>query len=172
MKKNLLSVLILALLAVNLILTAVMMVTSFSANRKVSKLVGDIAMAVDLQITADPEEAGPADVPMKDVVTYEINEMTIPLTIGEDGEEHFAIVSVTLSMNSKDKDYGTYGETLAERDGLIQSEITNAFSVRTVDEVRDPKVREELQQEILERIQEMFKSTFIFKASFKNIVYQ
>ena len=48
MKKNLLSVVILALLVVNLILTGIMMFSCVSANKKTAALVNDIASVLDL----------------------------------------------------------------------------------------------------------------------------
>ena len=51
MKKNLMSVVILALLVVNLILTGIMMFSCVSANKKTAALVNDIASVLDLELT-------------------------------------------------------------------------------------------------------------------------
>ena len=106
MKKNLISIIILALLIVNIVLTAIMMFSVTTTNRKTAALVGDIASAISLDLgTGENGEQEEEIVPMADVVTYTIADMTIPLKKGEDGESHFAMLSVTLSMNSKNKDY-------------------------------------------------------------------
>ena len=53
MKRNLLSIIILALLVVNIVMTAVMMFTIVPANKKTISLVGDIASAMKLELS-DP----------------------------------------------------------------------------------------------------------------------
>ena len=57
MKKNLLSVVILALLVVNLILTGIMMFSCVSANKKTAALVNDIASVLDLELTGGGSNA-------------------------------------------------------------------------------------------------------------------
>ena len=50
MKKNLISIIILALLIVNIVLTAIMMFSVTTTNRKTAALVGDIASAISLDL--------------------------------------------------------------------------------------------------------------------------
>ena len=70
------------------------------------------------------------NVPIADVVPYTIADMQILLkkdapAEGEEGEgkDHYAVLSITLSMNSKHKDYKTYGEEMATREDLIRGQI-------------------------------------------------
>lgn len=49
MKRNLLSIIILALLVVNIVLSAIMMVSVSSASKKTASLVADIATIVGLK---------------------------------------------------------------------------------------------------------------------------
>lgn len=177
MKKNLISVIILALLIVNIALTAIMMFSVVGSSRKTAALVDNISTALNLELAANGngEEDEKTAVPMADIVTYNVAEgekMTIQLKSdgGEDAEQHFCIVSVTLSMNSKDKAYKKFGETLAEKDSLIKGEIFDAFGQHTVDEARDNQ--EEIKDEILERLQKMFDSEFIFNVVFNDIMVQ
>lgn len=51
MKRNLLSIIILALLVVNLVLTSIMMVNVSSASKKTAALVGDIADTLKLELS-------------------------------------------------------------------------------------------------------------------------
>ena len=106
---------------------------------------------------------------MADVVTYTIADMTIPLKKGEDGESHFAMLSVTLSMNSKNKDYKKYGD-LTTREDLIKGEIIEAVGQYTLEEVNaDPQI---LKDNILGRIQGLFDSDFIFDVTLSSSLYQ
>ena len=173
MKKNLISIIILALLIVNVVLTAIMMFSVTSTSKKTAALVDNISTALNLELAAkgtDSEEVA-EEIPMSDIQTYDISEsMTIPLKTDEDGEPHFCMVSVTLSMNTKDKGFKTYGADLSGQESLIKSEIIDVFGQYTLSEARDQQ--DEIRQEILQRVQKMFDSEFIFNISFSNILFQ
>lgn len=173
MKKNLISIIILALLIVNVVLTAIMMFSVTSTSKKTAALVDNISTALNLELAAkgtDSEKAA-EEIPMSDIQTYDISEsMTIPLKTDEDGEPHFCMVSVTLSMNTKDKGFKTYGADLSGQESLIKSEIIDVFGQYTLSEARDQQ--DEIRQEILQRVQKMFDSEFIFNISFSNILFQ
>ena len=55
MKRNLLSIIILALLVVNIVLSAIMMVSVSSASKKTAKMVSDISTIVGLEINGVPK---------------------------------------------------------------------------------------------------------------------
>ena len=174
MKKNLISIIILALLVVNIVLTAIMMFSVTSASRKTSALVGNIASVLDLELTAaaggeEVEEA----IPMENIEVYSISEqMTIPLAPGEDGENHFVLVSVSFSINTKADDggYKTYGSDLSPQESLIKGEINDVFGQYTIEEARASQ--KQIQAEILERVQKLYDSKFIFDVTFSDILYQ
>ena len=165
MKKNLISIVILALLIVNIVLTAIMMFSVTGTSRKTAALVDNIATALNLELEANGngEEAQEVVVPMSDIATYDIS---------ENGDPHFFIAVVTLSMNTKDKDYKTYGseEAMQSRESLIKSEINDIIGQYTVDEARNNQ--DQIRAEILERIQKMFESEFIFNVAFSDIMIQ
>ncbi len=174
MKKNLISVIILALLIVNIVLTAIMMFSVTGASKKTAALVDNIATALDLELAAsgDAAEAEEA-VSMADTETYSFEEdMTIPLKKSEgDDKDHYCIVSITLSINTKADGYKEYGsaESLASREGLIKDEINGVFAQYTMEEARDNQ--ETIKKEIVERIQQLFDSKFIYNVSFGDIMF-
>ena len=173
MKRNLISILILALVVVNVVLTAIMMFSVTGTSKKTAALVDNISQAIALELV-DPNAAsvatGPA-VPMDQVEIYNIaDSMTIPLRIGEDGQQHYCVAEVALSINTKDKDYKTYGSDLSGRESLIKSEIINVISGHTLEEAQADQ--EGLRAEILSAIQRMFNSQFVFGVSFSSIMYQ
>ena len=174
MKRNLLSILILALLIVNIALTAIMMFTFNSTFSKTAALVNDIAGVLDLEVNGPVTnyDGSSVEVSLADTVTYDLPEsMTIPLAVGEDGKAHYAMVSVSLSMDSSNADFKSYKlEGVSERKSLIQSEITEVFGEYTLDEARADT--EGLKKEILQRLQQLFGSNFIYKVSFSEIVWQ
>lgn len=171
MKKNLLSVIILALLVVNLVMTSIMMFSVVGATNSTTKLVNNIASALELEIgTPDGEAVVDETVSMENIKVYDIKELVIPLTKGVDGTSHYAMLSVALSMNIEDEGYATYGETLVEKESLIKSEIVEAISSYTLEEIQaDPDL---VKEDILNRIQTLFDSKFIFKVAFSDTMYQ
>ena len=169
MKKNLISSIILALLIVNIVLTAIMMFSVTGTATKTSALVDNITRALNLELTAKGD-AGASAVPISDIATYDIAEMTIELQQDAEGEQHFFVGSITLSMNTKDKDYKTYGGDMESRESLIKSEITDVISSYTVEDARSNQ--DTIKSEILERIQTLFNSEFVFNVAFSDILIQ
>ena len=169
MKKNLISIIILALLIVNIVLTAIMMFSVTGTATKTSALVDNITRALNLELTATGD-AGASAVPISDIATYDIAEMTIELQQDAEGNQHFFVGSITLSMNTKDKDYKTYGGDMESRESLIKSEITDVISSYTVEDARSNQ--DTIKSEILERIQTLFNSEFVFNVAFSDILIQ
>ena len=177
MKKNLISIAILALLIVNLVLTGIMMFSVLSTNKKTAALVTDIATAINLELETGKEtEETTETINMADIATYTIADMTIPLKNGlnadgtADTKDHYAMVSVALSMNTTSEDYATYGEDLANKEDLIKGQINAVVSQYTVDEAKNNS--EAICDEILARIQSLYDSDFIFDVTFSSALFQ
>lgn len=174
MKKNLISVIILALLIVNIVLTAIMMFSVTGASKKTAALVDNIGTALDLELAASGGgEEAEETVSMADTETYSFaDDMTIPLKKTEgDDKDHYCVVSVTLSINTKADGYKEYGsaENLTNMEGLKKDQINSVFAQYTAEEVRDNQ--EMVKKEILDRIQTMFDSKFIYNVSFGDILF-
>lgn len=172
MKKNLISIIILALLIVNIVLTSIMMFSVMGSSKKTTALVNDIASVLNLELNPgnSDESANKVEVSIKDTAVYDLPEqLTIPCKMGEDGEQHYYLTNVSLSLNTKDKAYKKYGETMADMNGLIESEIFQVFSEHTLDEILADT--EAIKNEILSRLQAMFESEFIYRVSFSGTNY-
>jgi flagellar FliL protein len=165
-----LSIIILALLVVNVILSAIMMVSVSSASRKTAALVSDISTIVGLEINGLPQSTTASTTPsMADTAVYNISdELTIPLKLGEDGKTHYAVGNVSLSMDTTHEDYKTYSETMADREGLIKDVIFDVIGNYTMEEMQSNS--KAVKDEILTRVQELFGSEFIYGISF-NFLY-
>lgn len=172
MKKNLISIIILALLIVNIVLTSIMMFSVTSASRKTAALVDNVASVLSLELAGGTGEgASSASVPIEDIEVYSLSEeMTIPLKIGDDGEAHYCLASISFSINTKADDYKKYGSDLSPQEGLIKGEINSIFGQYTIDEARASEAQ--IQDEILESVQRLYNSTFIFNVTFSDILYQ
>lgn len=172
MKKNLLSIIILALLVVNIVLTSVMMFSVMNTNQKTASLVGDIATALALDFSDPTQKEAQETIPMADVATYKFDEqLTITLKDSGDGKDHYFVTSVSFSMNKKDKGYKKYGETIAEQADLLKSSVYGIVSNYTVEDLRADN-NKAAADEILKQIQTMYDSEFIFEVNFIDFLYQ
>ena len=172
MKKNMLSVLILALLIVNVALTSIMMFTMMGTNKKTAKLIDGISTALSLEIT-DPSEEGveaEAEVAMEDIKVHQIpDQLTIGLAKGADGKSHYCVVSISLSLNTKDPDYEKYSATLGDNEDMIKDKIFQVVGSHTIEEAESNT--DGLREEILEAIQQMYGSKFVYNIVFRDIMF-
>ena len=171
MKKNIFSILILALVIVNLVLTAIMMFSIVPASKKTNALVTKICSVWDLELEANVAETGEENIPIDQIATYDIaDKITANLKKDVDGEEHYAVFSVTLSMDKKNDGYKSYGEKIADKESLIKSEIIDVVSGFTLEEAQSN--RDALQEALKQQLDKMFDSDFIIKVAFRDIVFQ
>ncbi len=172
MKKNLLSVVILALLVVNLILTGIMMFSCVSANKKTAALVNDIASVLDLELTGGGSSAEEvAAVSVADTEIYNIADaMTVALRPSEDGKEHYCMCEVSFSMNKTHEDYETMSPMVAAQESKIRSIIIGVIGGYTKEEAQANQ--KAIESAILEQVQQMFGSNFIYEAYFRDVKFQ
>lgn len=169
MKKNLLTVLILALLIVNIVLTSVMMISVMGTNKRTAELVSNIATVMNLELTVPGGENTAEEISLEDTEVHNLDgAMTIPLA-WEEGGKNYISFEVSLSMNIKNKDYKTYGETIEERDSLIKDAINSVVAEHTESECRGDL--EGLKAEILKAVQDLFQSDFIYKVAISDVKF-
>ena len=169
MKKNLLSILILALLVVNLVLIAIMMFSVAGTMKSTGALVGRIAAVLNLELNLGEEEN---EVPISNTVGYDIaDSMTIPLAItaveGEERVQHYAVLAVSIQMDKKHKDYSKLGESIETNESLIKGEIIDVVSAYTLEEFQSDT--DGIRNEILARLHKIYKSDFIYKVVFSDV---
>lgn len=171
MKKNLMSIIIMALVVANLILTAILAFTIIPQTKKSNALIDQVCTAIDIELEGGQNKDVSA-VPIEDIEVYNITDsFTVNLAPSADGKKHYAVFSVGLSMNTKSEDYGTYGgaEGLAAKETIIRSEINTiagSYTVETFGEDGQKAVKEE----ILQAMQAMFGGTdFIVGVNFSSV---
>ena len=178
MKKNLLSIIILALLVVNIAMTGFMLLSVMTTNSQTAKLVSDIAAALELEASGgagggfSPDNTGIVEV--SNIATFGFtgqDKLTINLKPGADSKSHYMVVEVVFSMNTASPDYATYGssESLAGTRDLVKSQITNVLSKYTMEELQADT--EAARAEILEGVQTLYGSAFIYDVTFSSILY-
>lgn len=172
MKKNLMSVLILALVLVNLVLTAILTITVLPQTQKANELITQVCSAINLELQSG-EVKDVSTVPVEQLDTYDLSEsMTINLKNSEDGSAHYAILSVTIYMNNTNKDYAEYGAEgkLATRENLIANEINSTVREYTMEQMTSQT--QDIQDEITVRLRKLFNSDFICGVGFTKLTCQ
>ena len=172
MKKNLITVIILALVLANLILTAILVFTIIPQTKKSNQLIDQVCSAINLELQSGENTPATPEVPIEDVETYAITDgFTVNLKQGEDGKQHYAVFSVSLSLNTKSDGYKTYGgsEGLAAKVTIIQSEINTIVNGYTLDEF-NANGYQSVKDDILKTLQDMFGgSDFIVGVNFSSV---
>jgi flagellar basal body-associated protein FliL len=168
MKKNIFSILILALVIVNLALTGIMMFSVVPAANKTNALVTQICSILKLDLEAT---RGKDAISIDQIATYDIaDKFTVNLKKDADGKEHYSVFSVTLSMDKESEGYKTYGESISEKESLIKDKVISVVSGFTLAEAQSDKGA--LQEAIKQSLNDMFESDFIIKIAFRDIVFQ
>jgi len=169
MKKNLITVIILALVLANLILTAILVFTIIPQTKKSNQLIDQVCSAINLELQSGENTPATPEVPIEDVETYAITDgFTVNLKQGEDGKQHYAVFSVSLSLNTKSDGYKSIGtEGLKAKETLIKNDINTIVSGYTMEQFREDE--QSVKDAILEDLQEMFGSDFIVGVSFSSV---
>ena len=108
MKKNILSIIIIALLIINIVLNVVMLFAVVPSSKKASKLIDKVASAIDIEIESDTEGK---DYEISDLVPYVFTSENLTISLkkvdGENKDRYAVITGISISLNTKDEDYET-----------------------------------------------------------------
>lgn len=173
MKKNLMSVLILALVIVDLVLTAIMMISIVPQTRKSNELIDKVCSAINLELQSG-EVTDVATFPIEQRAVYNLeNEFTINLknSVDQSGKSsaHYAILDVSIYMDKENEDYAKYGkeDKISEYVKLIENEVITTVKEYTKEELTENT--ESVQKEITKRLQTLFDSEFIIGVGFSKL---
>ena len=165
MKKNLMSVIILALVFANFVLTAILMFTVIPQTKKANNLIDQICEAVSLDLNSGASTST-ANLPQDQIVDYALNEEDKTLTINfapsEDG--------VSLSLNKESDGYKTYGEDLSSKKNIILADINTIIGKHTMEDFNNDK--DAVYNEILKALQDKFGADYIVGVNFTSSLTQ
>lgn len=171
MKKNLITVIILALVLANLILTAILAFTIIPQTKKSNALIDQVCAAINIDLEG-AQNKNLSAVPIEDIEVYSIaNSFTVNLRDSEDGKKYYAVFSIGLSVNTQSEGYKTYGglEGLAAKDAVIADTINSIVGTYTVDEFNADGYKN-VKNDILESLQSIFGgSDFIVGVNFSGV---
>lgn len=170
MKKNLITVITLALVVVNLVLTVILTITILPETQKANELITKVCSAIDLDLESGSATSN-ANIPIDQIEVYNIDDQqVINLKQDGDGKDHFATITVSISMDTKNSDYKELQPQVEEKVNLIKGDINNIVSQYTIDEIKNNQSA--VQDEILKDLQKMFGSDFIVAVGFPTAQYQ
>lgn len=173
MKKNLMSVIILALVFANFVLTALLIFTVLPETKKANQMIDAVCSAIKLDLNSGAG-TGLSDIPVDQTEEFKVNggeAMTINFANGSDGKKHYAVIGITLLMNKKSDGYKKYGadsaKGLTDRESVIKNDINQVIRSYTLEEF--DKDETAVQKEILTDLQDMFGADFIVGVNFTSV---
>lgn len=168
MRKNILTIIIMAMCLVNIVLSSILIFVMVPTANKSIKLINKVAQIIDLELESPENDI--ENLSVSDIETYMIDEkLTCRLADNGDGKEHYALLYLSLSLNKTHDDYEKLKEYISQYENNIKEIVTDEFAKFTSDEVVEKK--DKIKNQVLVRIQELFKSDFIINVSFGNIMY-
>jgi flagellar FliL protein len=169
MKKNLISVIILALTFANFVLTALLIFTVLPETKKANEMITAVCSAIDLELNSGAA-TGLTNLPIEQITTYSVNggsNITTNLKT-TDGTNHYVVVTVSLSLNNESDNFTKYSpDVLTEKDSIIQDDIIQIISGYTVDEFNDNVTG--VKEQILADMQSMFGSDYVVGVNFSGL---
>ena len=167
MKKNLMTVIILALVFANFVLTAIMMFTVVPTTQKANELITKVCEAIDLELNSGAAH-GLTNLPIDQIATYNVSggeKMTINLA-----DDHYALVSVSLSINKESERYKDATTTiLTEQESIIKNTINQVIRQYTKEDLKDSV---KVQNEICKSLQKTYGTDYIVGVNFATITVQ
>lgn len=167
MKKNILTIIIMAMAIINIVLSAVLIFTIVPATNKSVALIDKVAQIIDLELESPEIEM--ANIGVSDIETYMIEERLTTTLARSDSQDHYAVFYMSLSLNKTHEDYEDLNPYILQYENDMKEIVADEFAKYTIDEVMDKK--DDIKDQVLMRIQELFKSDFIINVSFGNILY-
>lgn len=162
MKKNLMTVIILALVFANFVLTAIMMFTIFPQTQKANELITAVCEAIDLELNSGAA-TGLSNLPVSQIDVYDVSggeTMTVNLA-----DDAYAVISVAISVNNKSDEYKDGTTTpLSTKESLIKDAVREIVGKYTKSELNASS--DEAKAEILKILKQDFGAEYVVGVSF------
>ena len=168
MKKNLISVVILALVFANFVLTALLMFSVLPETKKANTLIEKVCSAIDLDLNSGAA-TGTSNISIDDQEIYKVSEgedLTTNLAEGKDGKTHYAVLNVSLVLNKKSDNYKKYTQDfLTNQDDTIK--VVSGYTFEQFNQNSDA-----IKDTILEDMQNLFGKDYVIGVNFSKLTAQ
>ena len=127
MKKSMLNVIILALVLVNLVLTVILTFSLVSTNKKTNSLINKVAQIIDLDVAGGVSNNNSSTGSVIEYVSDIKNNDSTDIIVSyvDNGKTRYAVLSVSVGLNSKAKDYSTVSTSVDNGMKVLVNKITN-----------------------------------------------
>jgi len=169
MKRNLITVIILALCIVNLILNVMLVFVCMPSAKKTNNLITQIASVLDLELEKNEELP---KVELENIGTYNVEAQVVNLKDDGSGTSHYVQVGLTLELDKSSKDYENLIAVLQGAEGPVFDEARNVIQGYTYTEVTDQATQEKIKKQILSSLQEKYATQCIYRVSFSKFTTQ
>lgn len=169
MKKNLITVVILALCVVNLILNIMLVFVCMPSAKKTNTLISEIASVLNLELESG---TGAPSVPLENIATFNVDAQVVNLKDDASGNKHYVQMGLTLELDNSSDDYEALNAVLASASGAVFDEARNVVQNYTYDEVSDQEVQDKIKAQILDHLQKKYGTQCIYNVSFSKFTTQ
>lgn len=169
MKKNILTIVIMAATVVNLILTIIMVFSIVPAANKTNRLADKVAEVIDMELEQEDAE----NYSFEDLMPYEVefeNKQTINLKKDEgDKEAHYVVIDgFTVSLYKEADDYDKIYESVQTSPVYVTDCVKSAIAEQTINTLNE----ESIKASALAKIQEFYNSKCIVRMDLNGYMYQ
>lgn len=171
MKKNMISVIILAICIINLVFNILLVFVFMPSATKTNKLITDISEILDLEIASQSNGNGTFDV--SNLAAFELAQGN-PINLAADGSDEIHVVQygLTINLDKTASDYSKTNDNLTASTALIYDTVRGIIGKYTYAQCTDVAVQEQIKEEILASLRETFDTECIYSVSFYNWVAQ
>ncbi len=152
MKKNILTVVIMAATVINLVLTIVLVFSVMPAMNKTSNLIDKVASVIDLEIEDKnkDEEYTMADLePLS--MTYDAKQTwNLATEEGSDEKHYIQLDGITISLNTKAEDFENIKTQLSTNDVYAKDLVKKTITSYTIDDFDQVKACKECAKKLSE----------------------
>jgi flagellar basal body-associated protein FliL len=97
--------------------------------------------------------------------------MPILLKTSDNGDQNFAQIQVTLTLNTEDEAYKKYEGKLSENENLMMIEVNRVLGGYTAEQLSDAEIKDQATKEIRDALRDLFNETeFIYSVGFSSFV--
>lgn len=176
MKKSTLNVITLALVLINLVLTVVLTFSLVSTNKKTNNLITKVAEIIDLDVGGITTSSGStttgqisdSDIEYISVTSGDSESLTVSYT--SNGKTHYAVLKVSLGLNTKAKDYATKKTSVENGMNIIVSTIIKEAQNYSYDAIE--KNMTKIESDLLSALQDQFQTECIYSVTIYSVVTQ
>ena len=164
MKKNILTIVILAATLINLVLSVVLVFSVMPPMNKTSTLVDKVASVIDLEI--EDENVKEQEYTIDDLEPYvkkydaAVN-INLKRDAGDDANHYAQLAGWTLSLNTKADDFSSIKESLTTKDVYVDDIVKETISSYTATTLDFTKCK----AEIIKKVQEKYNTKAIVDIS-------